>query len=39
MYLEQFFTQNDKKFWEDGVTKLPGKWQRGVEQNNEYVAQ
>ena len=39
MYLEQFFTQNDNKFWEDRVTKLPGKWQKGVEQNNEYVAQ
>ena len=35
--LEQFFAQKDKKFWEDGIMKLPGKWQKVVEQNGEYV--
>ena len=38
-YLEQFFAQKDKKFWEDGIMKLPEKWQKVVEQNGEYVVQ
>ena len=37
--LEQFFAQKDKKFWEDGIMKLPGKWQKVVEQKDEYVVQ
>ena len=36
MHLEQFFAQKDKKFWEDGIMKLPGKRQKVVEQNGEY---
>ena len=28
-----------KKFWEDGITKLPEKWQKVVEQKSEYVVQ
>ena len=27
------------KRWEDGIMKLPEKWQKGVEQNSEYVVQ
>ena len=38
-HLEQFFAQKDKKFWEDGITKLPEKWQKVVEQKGEYVVQ
>ena len=30
-HLEQFFAWKDK-FWEDGIMKLPGKWQKVVEQ-------
>ena len=26
-HLEKFFAQKDKMFWEDGIMKLPGKWQ------------
>ena len=26
------FAQKDKKFWEDGIMKLPEKWQKAVEQ-------
>ena len=37
--LEQFFAQKDKKFWEDGIMKLPEKWQKVVEQKSEYVVQ
>ena len=33
--LEWFFSQSDKKFWEDGIKKLPEKWQKIVEQNSE----
>ena len=36
-HLEQLFAQKDKRSWEDGIMKLPGKWQKIVEQNNEYV--
>ena len=28
-----------KKFWEDGIMKLPEKWQKVVEQKGEYVVQ
>ena len=38
-HLEQFFAQKDKKFWEDGIMKLPEKWQKVVEQKGEYVVQ
>ena len=38
-YLEQFFAQKDKKFWEDEIMKLPGKWQKVAEQNDEYIVQ
>ena len=38
-HLEQFFAQKDKKFWEDGIMKLPGKWQKVVEQKDEYIVQ
>ena len=36
---EQFFAQNDKKFWEGGIMKLPEKWQKVVEKNGGYVFQ
>ena len=31
--MEQFFAKK-KKFWEDGIMKLPEKWQKVVGQNN-----
>ena len=34
-HLEQFFAQKDKKFWKDEIMKLPEKWQKVEEQNNE----
>ena len=38
-HLEQFFAQKNKKFWENGIIKLPEKWQKVVEQNGEYFVQ
>ena len=38
-HLEQFFAQKAKKFWEDGIMKLPKKWQKVVEQKGGYVVQ
>ena len=38
-HLEQFFAQKDKTFWEDGIMKLPEKWQEEMEQNGEHVVQ
>ena len=28
-----------KKFWGNGIMKLPGKWQKVKEQNSEFMAQ
>ena len=36
-HLKQFFARKDKKFWENGIMKLPGKWQNVVEQKGEYI--
>ena len=36
-HLEQFFAQKDKKFWEDGIMKLPERRQKVVGQNSEYM--
>ena len=33
-HLEYFFAQKDEKFWEDEIMKLPGKWQKAVEQKS-----
>ena len=30
-YLEQFFAQKYNRFWEDGIKKLPEKWQKDSE--------
>ena len=38
-HLKQFFAQKDKNFWEDRIMKLPKKWQKVVEQKDEYVVQ
>ena len=38
-HLQQFFAQKDKKFWEDGIMKLPEKWQKVVEQKGKYIIQ
>ena len=38
-HLEQFFAQKNKKFWENGIIKLPEKWQKVVEQSSKYVIQ
>ena len=36
-HLEEFFAKKDKKFWEDGIKKLPEKKAEGSGQNGEYV--
>ena len=38
-HLEQFFSRKDKIWGEDGIMKLPEKWQKLVEQKGEYVVQ
>ena len=38
MHLKQFFAQEDKKFWEGVIVKLPEKWQKVEEWNSEYIA-
>ena len=37
--LEKFFAQKDKMFEEDGNMKLPEKWHKVVEQNNQCIVQ
>ena len=34
-HLEQFFAQKDKRFLEDGIMKLPEKWQKVIEQKDK----
>ena len=29
--------QKKKKFWEDAIMKLPEKWQKVMEQNDEFL--
>lgn len=36
MYVSQFFSEKHKKYWMDGIMKLPMKWQKVVEQNGQY---
>ena len=38
-HLEQLLAREGKKFWEDGIMKLPEKWQKVVEQKGEYTVQ
>ena len=38
-HLGQLFAQKDEKFREDETMKLPEKWQKVMEQNDEYVVQ
>ena len=35
-HLVQFFAQKGKKFWEDGIIKLPERWQKVVEQHKGF---
>ena len=36
---KRYLEHKDKKFWEDGMVKLSGKWQKIVEQTGEYIFQ
>jgi len=35
-HLEEFFAYKTKKFWEDGIFKLPAR-RKVVEKNSEYI--
>ena len=35
----EYYSKHYEKFWENGIMKLPEKWQKVVEQNGEYVVQ
>ncbi|CAK9801115.1 Mariner Mos1 transposase [Anthophora plagiata] len=35
--LVQFFVNKDRKFYERGITKLPERWQKVIEQNGRYL--
>ena len=37
--IKGFWLKKIKKFWEHRIMKLPEKWQKVVEQNDEYVVQ
>ena len=36
---EQFFAPKDEQFGEEGIMKLPERWQKVVERNGKYVVQ
>ena len=36
-HLVQFFADKDQEFYERGITKLPERWQKIIEQNGKYI--
>ena len=36
-HLVQFFADEDQKFYERGIMKLPERWQKVIEQNGKYI--
>ena len=36
-HLVQFFADKDQKFYERGISKLPERWQKVIEQNGKYI--
>ena len=36
-YLEYFFANKEKNFYERGIMKLPERWQKVCEQNGDYI--
>jgi len=36
-YLDKFLAEKDGKFYERGIMKLPGRWQKIIEQNGQYI--
>jgi len=36
-HLEQFFAEKDRKFFEQGIIKLPERWQKIVDNNGQYI--
>jgi len=36
-HLDMFLAEKDGKFHEYGIMKLPGKWQKVIEQNGQYI--
>ena len=36
-FLKLFFVQQDQNFFERGITKLPERWRKMIEQNGQYI--
>jgi len=36
-HLEEFFAYKIRKFWENGIFKMPERWRKVVEKNSEYI--
>ena len=36
-HLVQFFADEDQKFYERGIIKLPERWQKVIKQNGKYI--
>jgi len=36
-HLDKFLAEKDGKFYERGIMKLPGRWQKIIEQNGQYI--
>ena len=37
-YLIQFFANKNHKFYERGITMLPERWQKVIDQNGQHIA-
>jgi histone-lysine N-methyltransferase SETMAR len=36
-HLDQFFSEKPQNFYEDGIMKLPERWQKVIDQNGQYI--
>jgi len=36
-HLVKFFVDKDQKFYEQGIIKLPEKWQKIIDNNGQYI--
>ncbi|KAJ0184203.1 hypothetical protein K1T71_000626 [Dendrolimus kikuchii] len=36
-YLSQFFDQKPQKFYSNGITSIPTRWQKVIQQNGTYI--
>ncbi|KOX67598.1 hypothetical protein WN51_08700, partial [Melipona quadrifasciata] len=36
-HLDEYFTSKLKRFWKEGIMRLPERWKKIIEQNGSYI--